>query len=163
MAAPISLPSIPHPPTLLHSKLHSSRKTKPVRTTRPFEEYKNQVIRLAERGQLDSAVKTLKDMPFKPDLVSFSVLLRTCIREKDLHHGRAVHQLLLSSGLELDTAIFNSLITMYSKGGDYNTAYSIFTKLGIISSVLIFLSGRIAAVVDIMCEKNCVPFILIEA
>jgi hypothetical protein len=44
---------------------------------------------------------------------------------------------------------------MYSKGGDYNTAYFIFTKLGMISSVVIFLAFRIA-VVGIMCEKkNC--------
>ncbi|XP_078174521.1 tetratricopeptide repeat (TPR)-like superfamily protein [Carex rostrata] len=131
MATPISLPSIPHPSPLPHTKL-SSTKPKPSRApTTPFEQYKNQVIRLAEGGQLDAAVKTLSTMPFKPDLVSFSVLIRSCIRERDLRHGRELHRLLLSSGLELDTAICNSLITMYSKGGDYGMAYSIFNKLGV--------------------------------
>ncbi|KAJ4818425.1 Pentatricopeptide repeat-containing protein [Rhynchospora pubera] len=134
MAISISLPSIPLPPTLLRSKPPSTK------SNLPFEHYKDRAIRLAERGQLDSAVKTLSSMPYQPDLVTCSVLLRSCIRDRDLHHGRAVHRLLHSSGIELDTAIYNSLITMYSKGGDYAMAYSIFSKLGVNSDLVSWAS-----------------------
>ncbi|KAJ4794598.1 Pentatricopeptide repeat-containing protein [Rhynchospora pubera] len=130
MATPIPPTSISIRPTLLHSTPPSTNPNSTTSRPHPFEHYKNQVIRLAERGQLDLAVKTLSAMPYKPDLVSSYVLLQSCIRDNDLYHGGAVHRLLLSSGVKLDTAISNSLITLYSKCGDYNMCYSLFSQLG---------------------------------
>ncbi|KAJ3701134.1 hypothetical protein LUZ61_004839 [Rhynchospora tenuis] len=130
MAIPIAPPSISIRPTLLHSTPPCTNPNSTPPRPRPFEHYKNQVIRLAEQGQLDSAVKTLSSMPYKPDRESSYVLLQSCIRENDLYHGGAVHRLLLSSGVKLDAATSNSLITLYSKCGDYNMCYSVFSELG---------------------------------
>ncbi|KAJ3694614.1 hypothetical protein LUZ60_010094 [Juncus effusus] len=143
MNASASLPSIPLSPLPLHSKtnlppppppppLPQTLTHKLPHKTRDasFEQYKDKLIRMANSGQIGSAVSSLSSAPHQPDLVSFSVLLRSCIRLRDLKHGQILHRLLLSSQLELDTAIFNSLITLYSKCGDYSTARSIFNELG---------------------------------
>ncbi|XP_072960466.1 pentatricopeptide repeat-containing protein At3g49170, chloroplastic [Typha angustifolia] len=64
------------------------------------------------------------------DLVVFSVLLRSCIRSRNLPLGRLIHRRLLDSGLELDNVVSNSLLALYSKCGDWETTVSLFGEMG---------------------------------
>ncbi|GER46702.1 pentatricopeptide repeat-containing protein [Striga asiatica] len=100
-----------------------------------FESLKSRLIRHADAGRLDEALSTLDLMSsasagLAPDLTSYSVLLRSCIRTRNLETGRAVHSKLTESGLELDAVVLNSLISLYSKCGDRKKAEEIFSSMG---------------------------------
>ncbi|XP_042504221.1 pentatricopeptide repeat-containing protein At3g49170, chloroplastic [Macadamia integrifolia] len=98
-----------------------------------LELVKNRLIRLADAGNLDYALSTLDLMTqqrIPADLVTYSVLLKSCIRSRDLNRGKIIHARLIESGLELDTIVLNSLISLYSKCGDWGTAKAIFDGMG---------------------------------
>ncbi|MQL95098.1 hypothetical protein Taro_027761 [Colocasia esculenta] len=98
-----------------------------------FELLKDRLIREADRGRLRDALSTLDlmaELRAPADLVAYTVLLKACIRSRDIAHGRAVHRRLDESGLEPDSVAFNSLITLYSKCGDWETAGAIFRGMG---------------------------------
>ncbi|RWW23783.1 hypothetical protein GW17_00011953 [Ensete ventricosum] len=103
-------------------------------TKHPFlEPLKHRLIRLADAGRVDDALSTLdlmSDRGVPADLVSYSVLLRSCIRSRNLVRGRLVHRRLLDSGLRLDSLVTNSLIALYSKCGEWEVACSIFEEMG---------------------------------
>ncbi|KAK8935594.1 Pentatricopeptide repeat-containing protein [Platanthera zijinensis] len=94
---------------------------------------KNRLTRLTDSGRLDDALSTLDLMAehgVTADLRTYSALLRSCIRSGDLHHGRLLHRHCLLSGLPFDSILSNSLITLYSKCGDWASAFSVFNKMG---------------------------------
>ncbi|KAL5999019.1 hypothetical protein ACLOJK_009969 [Asimina triloba] len=98
-----------------------------------FEPLKDRLIRNLDSGRLDSALSTLNLMTqqgIPADLVTFSNLLKSCIRFRDFDRGKLVHSLLLQSHLELDSIVLNSLISLYSKCGDCETARGIFESMG---------------------------------
>ncbi|KAF8413318.1 hypothetical protein HHK36_001296 [Tetracentron sinense] len=98
-----------------------------------FEPLKNRLIRLVNGGNLDQAFSTLDLMTqqgIPADLVTYSVLLKWCIRSRDFTRGKLVHARLIESGLEFDTVVLNSLISLYSKSGDWETAKLIFESMG---------------------------------
>ncbi|CAA0824672.1 Pentatricopeptide repeat-containing protein -chloroplastic [Striga hermonthica] len=100
-----------------------------------FESLKTQLIRHADAGRLGEALSTLDLMSnagagLAPDLTSYSILLRSCIRTRNLETGRTVHSKLTESGLELDAVVLNSLISLYSKCGDQKKAEEIFSSMG---------------------------------
>ncbi|XP_058100383.1 pentatricopeptide repeat-containing protein At3g49170, chloroplastic [Magnolia sinica] len=98
-----------------------------------FETLKHRLIRSLESGRLESAFSTLNHMTqqgIPADLVTYSVLLKSCIRSRDFDRGKLIHALLLESGLELDSVVLNSLISLYSKCGDWETAKEIFAAMG---------------------------------
>ncbi|XP_059629073.1 pentatricopeptide repeat-containing protein At3g49170, chloroplastic-like [Cornus florida] len=98
-----------------------------------FEPLKNRLIRLANVGHLHQAISTLDLMTqheLAPDLITYSVLLKSCIRTRNFELGKLVHSKLSESGLELDSVVLNSLISLYSKCGDWVTANSIFVTMG---------------------------------
>lgn len=66
----------------------------------------------------------------QPDLTTYSVLLKSCIRSHNFDRGKRLHAQLLESGLELDNVVLNSLISLYSKCGDWESANSIFELMG---------------------------------
>ncbi|CAN1753590.1 Pentatricopeptide repeat-containing protein At3g49170, chloroplastic [Linum perenne] len=61
-----------------------------------------------------------------PDQVTYSLLLRSCIRSQSFQLGRIVHDSLVQSGMEPDSVLLNSLISLYSKCGDWERAEAIF-------------------------------------
>ncbi|KAF9616372.1 hypothetical protein IFM89_029626 [Coptis chinensis] len=65
----------------------------------------------------------------QPDLVSYSLVLKSCIRSFNFDRGKLVHSLLIESGLKLDNVVKNSLISLYSKCGDWETANLIFEAM----------------------------------
>ncbi|CAN0903168.1 Pentatricopeptide repeat-containing protein At3g49170, chloroplastic [Linum grandiflorum] len=64
-----------------------------------------------------------------PDQLTYSLLLRSCIRLQSFQLGRTVHDSLARSGIQPNLVILNSLITLYSKCGDWETAESIFEDM----------------------------------
>ncbi|KAJ0963038.1 hypothetical protein J5N97_028160 [Dioscorea zingiberensis] len=119
-------------PALLPAKMAPSR---PLTSKHPqFEPFKHRLLRLADGGRLTEAIAALDYMSRRgipADLLTYSSLLKSCIRSRDLHLGNLIHRRLLDSGLSLDTIVTNSLITLYSKCGDWDTACSIFEQMGI--------------------------------
>ncbi|XP_010276946.1 PREDICTED: pentatricopeptide repeat-containing protein At3g49170, chloroplastic [Nelumbo nucifera] len=98
-----------------------------------FEPLKNRLIRLVNGGNLDGALSTLEFMTQKgiqADLVTYSVLLKSCIRFRAFDRGKVVHRRFIESGLELDTVVLNTLISLYSKCGESETAEAIFEGMG---------------------------------
>ncbi|RVW18288.1 Pentatricopeptide repeat-containing protein, chloroplastic [Vitis vinifera] len=67
---------------------------------------------------------TLQNVP--PDLTTYSILLKSCIRFHNFQLRKLVHRKVIRSGLELDSVVLNTLISLYSKCGDAATARLIF-------------------------------------
>ncbi|KAK7327300.1 hypothetical protein VNO80_31541 [Phaseolus coccineus] len=63
-------------------------------------------------------------------LINSSLLLKACIRSGNLELGKLLHHKLIHSGLSLDSVLLNSLISLYSKCGDWQNALSIFQGMG---------------------------------
>ncbi|KAH6784047.1 Tetratricopeptide repeat superfamily protein [Perilla frutescens var. hirtella] len=123
--------SLPFPASpSLKSNNHSRHKTsitKP-RGSISFESLKSHLTR-----HVDEAISTLDLLSrsnHSPDLTTYSVLLKSCIRTRNFELGRALHSKLTESGLELDAVVLNSLISLYSKCGDLRKAEEIFGSMG---------------------------------
>lgn len=84
-------------------------------------------------GHIRDAFSTLDMMTqnnIQPDLVSYCVLLKSCIRRRDISRGRLIHHRLLQSRVEPDSVFLNSLIALYSKCGDWELARDVFDEMG---------------------------------
>nr|XP_023916361.1 pentatricopeptide repeat-containing protein At3g49170, chloroplastic-like [Quercus suber] len=85
-------------------------------------------------GHLHKAISTLDLMAQKgthPDLTTYSLFLKSCIRSRNFQLGKLVHtHYLTHSQLHLNSLILNSLISLYSKSGDWAKAKSIFDDMG---------------------------------
>ena len=94
-----------------------------------FEPLKNRRIRQLDVGHLNHALSSLDLMTLQnapPDLTTYSILLKSCIRFRNFQLRKLVHRKLIQSGLELDSVVLNTLISLYSKCGDTATARLIF-------------------------------------
>ncbi|KAL8550774.1 hypothetical protein ACS0TY_000015 [Phlomoides rotata] len=121
----------PVPPALTPN--HHSRHKNSSADNISFESLKTRLIRHANVGHLQEAISTLDLMSrsnLTPDLTAYSVLLKSCIRTRNFELGRVVHSKLADSRLELDAVALNSLISLYSKGGDWRKAQHIFSSMG---------------------------------
>lgn len=96
--------------------------------------FNTNLIHLANTGQTHKAINLLTTHQPKliPDLTTYSILLKSCIRTRYFHLGKLLHNNLISSGLvfDHDVILLNSLITLYSKSGDLVTAKCIFDSMG---------------------------------
>ncbi|KAE8662172.1 Pentatricopeptide repeat-containing protein [Hibiscus syriacus] len=104
-----------------------------IRSTINFEPLRDRLIKHLDAGHLHKAISTLDVMARQnthPDLITYSVLLKACIRSRDFQLGKLVHSHLTQSKLELDSVLFNSLISLYSKSGNWNKAREIFQSMG---------------------------------
>ncbi|KAH8487589.1 hypothetical protein H0E87_026241 [Populus deltoides] len=136
----LSLPSSPAKIPLHSPKPtnHPSRQKPPSSTTfKPqnssFYSLKDRLFHHLNVGHLQKAISTLDQMSQQathPDLITYSLLLKSCIRSHNYHLGHLVHHRLTQSGLELDSVILNSLISLYSKCGDWQQAHEIFESMG---------------------------------
>ncbi|XVF53418.1 hypothetical protein PTKIN_Ptkin05aG0098300 [Pterospermum kingtungense] len=129
LQTPSLKPSIPS-----HQK-HPSASSLPPAINRPidFEPLRDRVIKQIDAGHLHKAISTLDVMAGQnthPDLITYSLLLKACIRSRDFQLGKLVHTHLNQSKLELDSVLFNSLISLYSKSGDWARAHNIFKIMG---------------------------------
>ncbi|XP_004306045.1 PREDICTED: pentatricopeptide repeat-containing protein At3g49170, chloroplastic [Fragaria vesca subsp. vesca] len=114
LPAPAKLPP-PPPPPLTSDHLH------------------RRLISQINVGHLPKAISTLDLMARRgshPDLPTYSLLLKSCLRSRRFHLAKLVHAHLSRSHLRPDSLILNSLISVYSKSGDFETARSIFQTMG---------------------------------
>ncbi|XP_051114914.1 pentatricopeptide repeat-containing protein At4g19191, mitochondrial [Andrographis paniculata] len=63
---------------------------------------------------------------YRPDVVTFVNLLSAIGEPKYLHYGMRIHALAVKEGSNLNATLLNTLISMYTKCGDLNSARSIF-------------------------------------
>ncbi|XWS50380.1 hypothetical protein CRYUN_Cryun12cG0083100 [Craigia yunnanensis] len=98
-----------------------------------FEPLRDRLIKHLDAGYLYKAISTLDVMARQnthPDLITYSLLLKACIRSREFPLGKLVHTHLTQSKIELDSVLFNSLISLYSKSGDWAKAHKIFESMG---------------------------------
>lgn len=98
-----------------------------------FEIHKDRLIHQANEGHIENAISTLDLMVQKglaPDLTCYSLVLKSCIRTRNFHLGRLIHSKINDSRIQLDSIVLNSLISLYSKSGDWETARTIFENMG---------------------------------
>ncbi|OAY44342.1 pentatricopeptide repeat-containing protein At3g49170, chloroplastic [Manihot esculenta] len=98
-----------------------------------FHSLEDRLVRHLDAGHLRKAMSTLDIMSQEgthPDLISYSLLLKSCIRSNNFQLGKLVHDYLTQSGLELDSVILNSLISLYSKCGEWDKANFVFECMG---------------------------------
>ncbi|KAJ8747869.1 hypothetical protein K2173_013037 [Erythroxylum novogranatense] len=132
----IGLSSLPHAAKLLtlpnncsSRHKHSSSTLKPPNT---FSSLKHRLNHHINGGQLREAISTLDLMSGQgshPDLVTYSLLLKSCIRSHNFRLGKLVHDYLTRSLLEPDSVLLNSLISLYSKCGEWDRASEIFEDM----------------------------------
>uniref|UniRef100_A0A7N0TTL2 DYW domain-containing protein n=1 Tax=Kalanchoe fedtschenkoi TaxID=63787 RepID=A0A7N0TTL2_KALFE len=93
---------------------------------------------LINGGRLIQAITALDPLLAAPDpdnqhphlLASYSLILKSCIRTRNFALGRLLHANLARSGLNLDSVIRNSFISLYSKCGDFHQAGQVFEAMG---------------------------------
>ncbi|XP_019100241.1 PREDICTED: pentatricopeptide repeat-containing protein At3g49170, chloroplastic isoform X2 [Camelina sativa] len=92
------------------------------------------ILRHLNAGDLRGAVSALDLMArdgIRPiDSVTFSSLLKSCIRARDFRLGKLVHARVMEFEIEPDSVLYNSLISLYSKSGDSAKAEDVFVSMG---------------------------------
>ncbi|XP_019084817.1 PREDICTED: pentatricopeptide repeat-containing protein At3g49170, chloroplastic-like [Camelina sativa] len=92
------------------------------------------ILRHLNAGDLRGAVSALDLMArdgIRPiDSVTFSSLLKSCIRARDFRLGKLVHARMMEFEIEPDSVLYNSLISLYSKSGDSAKAEDVFVTMG---------------------------------
>lgn len=86
----------------------------------------------AKAGFFDEALNLYHRMLWdgmRPDIYTFPCVLRTCGGMPDIVRGREIHVHVVRFGFESDVDVVNSLITMYMKCGDVDTAQLVFDKM----------------------------------
>ncbi|KNA07973.1 hypothetical protein SOVF_166890 [Spinacia oleracea] len=117
-------------PSSYHNQYHPPAISIKVPT---FDHLNSRLVHQANVGQLHQAISTLDLMSqhgFNPDLSTFSLLLKSAIRTRDFNIGKLLHSRITDTGLALDSVTLNSLITLYSKSGDWRKATEIFDEMG---------------------------------
>ncbi|KAM0044276.1 putative tetratricopeptide-like helical domain superfamily [Helianthus debilis subsp. tardiflorus] len=67
---------------------------------------------------------------FKPSSVTVAIVLPVCVRLKRLMLGKSVHSSVIKTGLESQTLVGNSLVSMYLKLGCVSgDAYKVFDEM----------------------------------
>uniref|UniRef100_A0A803N8C5 Pentatricopeptide repeat-containing protein n=1 Tax=Chenopodium quinoa TaxID=63459 RepID=A0A803N8C5_CHEQI len=65
----------------------------------------------------------------KPDISTFLSLLSSCVQPEGLSHGKLIHSHVIQFGCDYDVAVTNTLLTMYSKCGDIDSAWHLFQSM----------------------------------
>lgn len=69
------------------------------------------------------------DLGRKEMLRRYSGMLRTCASEGGLRQGKTVHGQVIRSGIDPDSHMWNSLVNVYAKCGNFNYACKVFGKI----------------------------------
>ncbi|CAM8933181.1 unnamed protein product [Rhodiola kirilowii] len=96
------------------------------------------IAALINSGRLQQAITALDPLlaaaephlPHHDLLTSYSLILKSCIRFRNFTLGKLIHAKLGQSGIELDAVVWNSLISLYSKCGDFGKAEAVFEGMG---------------------------------
>ncbi|CAI8600572.1 unnamed protein product [Vicia faba] len=121
-----------------HLNLKNSSTQKASSSSSPKQENFNNL----NPTQLHKAISTLNPTP--NNLITSSLLLKACIRTNNSHLGKLLHHKLTDSQLSLDSVLLNSLISLYSKSGDTETALSIFQTMDVTKRDIVSYSSIIS-------------------
>ncbi|KAL8160985.1 hypothetical protein V2J09_012474 [Rumex salicifolius] len=97
-----------------------------------FDRLRSRLIDQSDGSDLRGAISTVDSMLSRgldPDPTVFSILLKSCVRARRFDLGKLVHARLARSRVDPDSVLVNSLITLYSKCGDWMTAVEIFEAM----------------------------------
>ncbi|ONK66069.1 uncharacterized protein A4U43_C06F3840 [Asparagus officinalis] len=88
----------------------------------------------ARSGCKENAVKVFarmqRECSNRFDCFTLTSVLKTCVKREDLGLGTQLHSCALKAGLEYETPVGNSLITMYSRcDGDMKSAVLVFRRI----------------------------------
>lgn len=87
---------------------------------------------LVQYGRSKEAFKLFQQMQkeeMEPDNLTLVSLLRACTSETSIEQGKWAHGYIIESGLEHDDVIGNTLVHMYAKCGDVESARQVFDRL----------------------------------
>ena len=90
------------------------------------------ISRYSQAGKFSDAVKLFQDMMLNnvnPDQVTIASVLSACAHLGMLNMGKVVHQFISEHNIRVDNYVWNSLIDMYCKCGDINTALQVFRDM----------------------------------
>ncbi|KAK2983682.1 hypothetical protein RJ640_023216 [Escallonia rubra] len=127
--SPAKLLHPPPPATTALPRQYLSPPPAKFHTSPDVEPLKALLIRQPNMSHINHPLATTDLMAqhhLTPDLTTYSVLLKSCIRSRNLRLGQLVHSKLTESDTPLDLVVLNSLVTFYSKRNDWVTAKSIF-------------------------------------
>ncbi|XP_050212807.1 pentatricopeptide repeat-containing protein At4g13650 [Mercurialis annua] len=91
--------------------------------------YNSLISGLAQQGYSDRALELFKKMQLdllKPDCVTVASLLSACASNKSLSKGEQLHSYVVKAGMSPDIIIEGSLLDLYVKCSDINTAHRFF-------------------------------------
>ncbi|KAL1338625.1 hypothetical protein AAHE18_10G225100 [Arachis hypogaea] len=91
--------------------------------------YNSLISGLAQQGYGDRALKLFKKMhldSLKPDCVTVASLLSACALVRDILKGRQLHSYVIKAGMSSDIILEGSLLDLYVKCSDIETAHDFF-------------------------------------
>lgn len=71
----------------------------------------------------------MKQKGINPDKITFLSILKACIREGSISHGRLTHVEIVKCGLKSDVAVSNTIVDMYAKCGSLKEAHKVFDNI----------------------------------
>ena len=117
--------------------------------------YNSLISGLAQRGSSDRALELFKKMQLdclKPDCVTVASLLSACASVGALHVGRQLHSYAIKGGMSLDIILEGSLLDLYVKCSDIDTAHEFFltteTKNVVLWNVMLVAYGQLGNLSD---------------
>ncbi|XP_065881985.1 pentatricopeptide repeat-containing protein At1g71490 [Euphorbia lathyris] len=86
-------------------------------------------VRNALYGEALSAYKQMKSKGIRPDNFTYPSVLKACGETMDLAFGREVHTSIIASNQLWSLFVHNSLVSMYAKTGELDTARCLFDNM----------------------------------
>ncbi|XP_031500332.1 pentatricopeptide repeat-containing protein At2g37310-like [Nymphaea colorata] len=86
----------------------------------------------AQSGRYEESLKLYDEMGVagvQPDEVTVVSALQACANLQDLRRGMSIQEEISKGGIAMDTAVWNSLITLYAKCGDLNYAQKLLDEM----------------------------------
>ncbi|XP_024537197.1 pentatricopeptide repeat-containing protein At1g11290, chloroplastic [Selaginella moellendorffii] len=110
------------------SSIDRARKAFDGMKNRTVVSWNTMITAYAHRGDFFQAMFLFESMDLERDCFTYSAILGAA---KDLKAGRKIHQMILASGIRLDVAAFNALVSMYVRGGSMGEAREAFESMTI--------------------------------
>ncbi|WCJ34854.1 Tetratricopeptide repeat (TPR)-like superfamily protein [Euphorbia peplus] len=86
-------------------------------------------VRNGLSGEALSAYKQMQSKGIRPDNFTYPSVLKACSETMDLAFGREVHTSIIASSQLWSLFVHNSLVSMYAKTGELDTARCLFDKM----------------------------------
>ncbi|KAK4777309.1 hypothetical protein SAY87_017496 [Trapa incisa] len=164
LSSPAKISPLPHASQALVSsapKLPPSLSFRPPSNPQPLDG--RLITTHLDAGRLRDAISALDSMVRRgshPDLITYSLLLKSCIRSRQFHLGRHVHRRLEESGMEPDSVFLNSLISLYSKSTEWKEAEEVFWSMGNDKRDLVSWSAMISCYANNNKEREAIDLFI---